>query len=141
MTSDRRSDAGLLFLFSLVLLQEHGTGGKIAGKAKKSPATVGPNALAMRAANTEITPPITKRVRCSYHLTCCRTAKLIRIVMMLYRNQAAQRPKAPNIQTSNSATAVGADLECLIPMKYTHDTAYIKNAAAPAIMDLASIAA
>jgi hypothetical protein len=42
--------------------------GKIAGNARKSPPTSGPNFLEMMAAIAEIAPPNTNRAAYSYHL-------------------------------------------------------------------------
>src|SRR3984957_21199385 len=45
----------------------------------KSPPMVGPKALVISPATTEMRPPRRNRVKCSYHLTCRSAAKLIRI--------------------------------------------------------------
>ena len=73
--------------------------------------------------------------------TCPDAGRPIRQVSSSYRSQAAHNPKAPIAQTARSAIAVGAGLACFIPMKYTHAKAYNRKAAAPAIMERASIAA
>jgi hypothetical protein len=54
---------------------------RIAGKAKKSPPTLGPYPLAIAAAPAVTSPPRTKRVASSYHLLCFSPDVLIETSM------------------------------------------------------------